>query len=160
MNIFVLNDNPKLAAQDLCDKHCVKMILESTQILSTVAQLRGHKGCYKITHSSHPCVKWTANNSANWNWLIEHSLAMCLEYTLRYNKIHSCEKHIKNFKDRTFEIWNDNKHYKEHTPFEKCMPEQYKRDNVVDAYRAYYVGDKAKFAKWKMKKPEWFQLLK
>ena len=35
MNIFYLDRDPKIAAQMMCDKHVVKMILESAQILST-----------------------------------------------------------------------------------------------------------------------------
>ena len=35
MNIFVLDRNPTIAAQQMCDKHVVKMIVESAQMLST-----------------------------------------------------------------------------------------------------------------------------
>ena len=35
MNIFVLDDQPEIAAQMMCDKHVVKMILESCQLMST-----------------------------------------------------------------------------------------------------------------------------
>lgn len=35
MNIFYLDENPVLAAEFHCDKHVVKMILESAQLLST-----------------------------------------------------------------------------------------------------------------------------
>ena len=33
MNIFVIDKDPVVAAQNLCDKHVVKMILESAQML-------------------------------------------------------------------------------------------------------------------------------
>jgi len=36
MNIFVLDKDPYVAAQMMCDKHVVKMILEGSQMLSTV----------------------------------------------------------------------------------------------------------------------------
>jgi len=38
------------------------------------------------------------------------------------------------------------------------MPEQYKvPGDSVAAYRAYYIGDKARFSKWtKRNPPEWF----
>ena len=49
MNIFVVEENPVDAARALCDKHVVKMVLESVQLLSTVAQARGHEGPYKVT---------------------------------------------------------------------------------------------------------------
>ena len=35
MNIFYLNKDPKIAAMEHNDKHCVKMILEYAQMLST-----------------------------------------------------------------------------------------------------------------------------
>ena len=35
MNIFYLHKNPVTAAEMSCDKHVVKMILESAQLLST-----------------------------------------------------------------------------------------------------------------------------
>ena len=35
MNIFVLDNDPIVAAQSVCNKHVVKMILESGQMLST-----------------------------------------------------------------------------------------------------------------------------
>ena len=35
MNIFYLHPNPQTAARMHCDKHCVKMILEYAQLLST-----------------------------------------------------------------------------------------------------------------------------
>lgn len=40
MNIFVLDYNPKFAAEYHCDKHVVKMILESAQILSSIHRLK------------------------------------------------------------------------------------------------------------------------
>ena len=41
MNIFVLDRNPTIAAQMACDKHVVKMILETAQMLCTVARNNG-----------------------------------------------------------------------------------------------------------------------
>ena len=39
MNIFVLDKNPIRAAQLQCDKHVVKMIVESAQMLSTAHRI-------------------------------------------------------------------------------------------------------------------------
>ena len=33
MNIFVVDEDPVIAARQLCDKHVVKMILETAQML-------------------------------------------------------------------------------------------------------------------------------
>lgn len=44
------------------------------------------------------------------------------------------------------------------TPFAQAMPDQYKHQNAVIAYRQYYLGEKARFAKWKCGNiPLWFQ---
>ena len=51
MNIFYLDPDPVAAAQMQCDKHVVKMALETAQILSTVLG-----GPYKPTHAKHPSV--------------------------------------------------------------------------------------------------------
>ena len=37
MNKFILDRDPVLAAQYQCDKHVVKMVLETAQIMSTIA---------------------------------------------------------------------------------------------------------------------------
>ena len=41
MNIFYLDSDPIIAAQMQCDKHVVKMILESTQLLYTANHENG-----------------------------------------------------------------------------------------------------------------------
>lgn len=84
MNIFAIDEFPGDAARHLCDKHVVKMILESTQLLSTVAQLRGFEAPYKKTHVNHPCTKWVAQHPANWAWLLKHAIYMTMEYSDRY----------------------------------------------------------------------------
>ena len=50
MNIFVLDEDPVVAATMSCDKHVVKMILETAQMLSTVAHSHGHEAPYRATH--------------------------------------------------------------------------------------------------------------
>lgn len=88
MNIFVLDEWPHLAAKDHCDKHVVKMFLESAQMLSTACRLSGLDVGYKATHKNHPCSVWVRQSLQNWCWLRE--LAYCLneEYKARYNKPH------------------------------------------------------------------------
>ena len=75
MNIFVLDKNPIRAAKMACDKHVVKMILESAQMLCSV-QPEG-TAPYKRSFYNHPCTKWVRESDANYDWLIEHGLALC-----------------------------------------------------------------------------------
>ncbi len=43
------------------------------------------------------------------------------------------------------------------TPFAQAMPDQYRCEDAVVAYRKYYLGEKARFAKWKhTNAPSWF----
>ena len=152
MNIFVVHEDPKVAATMLCDKHVVKMILETAQMLCTVAHSIGYEGApYRATHKNHPCTLWTGQSRANWDWLIDHGLEMCSEYTRRYGKIHKSQAVIEWCRN----IPNPPKPGKL-TPFAQAMPEQYKHRCPVTAYRAYYHGEKAKFAKWKSTTPEWW----
>ena len=153
MNIFVVDEDPQVAARQLCDKHVVKMILDSAQMLCTVALEHGYEDVpYKKAHPKHPCTLWAGKSAENWQWLITHGLAMAEEYTRRYGRQHKSEAVIRwcarlpvGFPE------------KELTPFAQAMPEQYKNECAVTAYRAYYHGEKAGFATWKSEVPQWWK---
>jgi len=160
MNIFVVDECPYKAAQNLCDKHCVKMVLETTQILCTIANQKGYQSPYKSTHINHPAVKWTASHSNNWLWVLAHGFGLCAEYTTRYGKKHKCEDILIQLAKDSGGIWNtiiNLQDYKQHTPFVQCIPEQYKTSNAIEAYRAYYINDKKELARWAYsERPSWF----
>ena len=86
MNIFVVHQDPKTSAQQLCDKHVVKMILESAQMLCS-AYPNGDAP-YKRAFYNHPCTIWARESQENYEWLLDHAYAMCQEYTRRYSKVH------------------------------------------------------------------------
>ena len=71
MNIFLLDLDPRLAAYQQCDKHVIKMTLETAQILSSASIINGGKGPYRLTHKNHPCTLWAAQTSDNYEWLIQ-----------------------------------------------------------------------------------------
>ena len=85
MNIFLLSLCPIEAVQQ-CDKHVVKMPIESAQMMCTA----GH-GSYKPTHQNHPCTRWATLSEANFEWLTAHALALCDEYTYRYGRRHKSQ---------------------------------------------------------------------
>ena len=152
MNIFVIDKDPVIAAQNLCDKHVVKMIIESAQMLC--APFEKGEAPYKRSHYNHPCTKWVRESQANYEWLLTHAYALCDEYSSRYNKIHKSLKTID---------WCNNHYYRLNlsdiglTSFVQAMPDEYKSDNAMQAYRDYYNGEKAYFAKWKSQIiPPWF----
>jgi len=152
MNIFVVQTDPVQAAKDLCDRHVVKMILESAQMLCSAFPLG--VGPYKHAHKNHPCTIWSRTTVANYEWLLTHGQAMCIEYQERYNKVHKTAE-VLNWLDK-------NKPralpFEGLTPFPQAMPEQYKGSDAVEAYRKYYIFDKTRFAYWKDPNtiPEWF----
>lgn len=157
MNIFVLDNDPKIAARYLCDKHVVKMALETTQLLSTALNALGSSGPYRTTHKNHPCSIWARASMRNFMWLYIHGLEICKEYTSRYNKIHKCESLLREMEDKIHPSLFASLEFTSHP---KCMPDQYKVDDVVISYRNYYIGDKARFAKWKTQEPKWYSEMK
>ena len=182
MNIFVLNENPILAARDHCDKHVIKQILESAQMLSTAHWLGWERflqpnlrkderlkdwlrsnvrtqlqPCYKMTHANHPCTQWAARSWDNYMWLSQHGLELCREYTERYgreHKSHDVHRWLTRVVPPTFEMAEQGL-----TPFAVAMPEKYKISaDPVQCYRAYYLGEKSRFAKWsRSKAPSWWE---
>ena len=88
IKIFVLDKDPELAAKYHCDKHVIKMILETAQILCTVRWKYGCQAPYNPTHINHPCVKWASESKDNYLWLCRLGVFLCREYRERYNKQH------------------------------------------------------------------------
>jgi hypothetical protein len=148
MNIFVLGKDPVLAAQNQCNKHIVKMVLETAQLLCS--PFEAGTAPYKRTHFNHPCAIWVRQSRDNFLWLCKHGKALSDEYTYRYRKNHKslaviswCEERVDNLS-----FLNNGM-----TPFPQAMPSQYKRDDPVEAYRAYYIGEKKSFAVWSQRLP-------
>ncbi len=94
MNIFATSQCPIESAKFLDDKRCIKMCLETAQLLSTALRINGYKGddVYKIAHLNHPSSIWTRATQGNYKWLVEHFRALCDEYTRRTGKIHASSK--------------------------------------------------------------------
>lgn len=82
-----------MAARYHYDKHVVKMVLESAQLLSSAHHALGGQttGLYKPTHLNHPCALWVRESGAHYAWLYKHHLALCAEYTYRYNRVHKTQ---------------------------------------------------------------------
>jgi len=151
MNIFVLDKNPDTAAKYACDKHVIKMILESAQMLCSVHPEGAAP--YKRSFYNHPCTKWVRESSDNYQWLIDHAKSLCKEYTDRYDKTHKSEKVID-----WCDINRPDLPESGLTEFAQAMPEEYKNKDAVEAYRTYYLNDKKYFAKWKNGNvPSWFK---
>ena len=159
MNIFYLDRNPKIAAQMMCDKHVVKMILESAQMLSTAHRVldgdysadRG--GFYKMAHKNHPSTIWVRASSENYRWLWKHFDALLKEYTHRYGKHHATER----LRNILYMPPLNIVHGVPLTDPPQCMPELCKGEDTVLAYQNYYIIEKSGFARWtKREIPTWF----
>lgn len=167
MNIFVLDQDPKLAAQAMCDKHIPKMVVESLQMMGSALRRHGAtddqmplseagkpiKGGYK----NHPCTRWVGDSRVNFLWLAEHGLELCSEYTLRYGKIHKCQHKIEHMIEMCGMVPAGTL-----TTFAQAMPDEYRSIDTVHAYRTYYNNDKAYFAKWEKGRqaPSWWSPVK
>lgn len=146
MNIFALDESPMTAAQMHCDKHVVKMVLETAQILSTVhhledvpqqAYLREH--IYKPTHKNHPCTVWARENTANYSWLVQLMYHLGQEYTHRYRKFHKSMDLYSYLSKVPYSLTIQ----QGHSPFALAMPDQYKYcDSEIECYRLYYRCEK------------------
>jgi hypothetical protein len=103
MNIFATSNCPIESAQFLDDKRCIKMCLETAQLLSTALRVNGYKGddIYKIAHLNHPSSVWCRTTRGNYKWLLEHFRALCDEYNRRTGKIHASSKLLPIFEDNT-----------------------------------------------------------
>lgn len=179
MNMFGVAETQREIAEMQCDKHAVKMPVESGQMLSTAHRiLEGtkelrpsvsgkrmvkyfkladrvkEKTLYKVAHAKHPCTLWTMETKENYKWHFKLWHEMLLEYLYRYKKMH-----------KSWELFD----YLETPPagipdgpltqLPLCMPEQYKCDDIIQSYRNFYMGEKAAFATWNKNRqqPEWFK---
>ncbi len=161
------------------DKHCVKMILEYAQLLSTAHRVldgtlsiglseTGRKQSryvlsdgresllYIATHLNHPSAVWVRQSAENYLWLANMLIALCEEYTYRYGKVHKTERDglayvlLKNIPHNI-----RNSGFTQPTP---AMPDEVKIvGDSLASYRNYYIKNKAHLASWKKRNiPEWY----
>lgn len=154
MNIFVLDTNPELCAKYHSDKHVVKMLLETAQLLCSAYYFTGKAELspYKLTHAKHPCSIWTRESLANWRWLRQLAIELYKEYKYRYNnKIHKSGELILQLQEpNLIDIGL--------TKFCQCMDFQYKNFSPVQAYRDYYKGAKQHLLQYTRREiPNWLQ---
>jgi hypothetical protein len=157
MNIFVLDENPQIAAQMHNDKHVVKMILETAQLLCGVHWVTDsqHLIPYKLSHKNHPCSIWVRECIENYIWLCDLGLSLCEEYTYRYGKRHKSQDIIEWALVNKPEL----KENGDITPFALAMPDECKKTSAVDSYRLYYITHKSNISSWKNRnKPYWYNL--
>lgn len=176
MNIFFISNNPQQAAEWMVDKHVVKMILESAQLLSTAhrfldgSEIEGKSASgrkarrwvlndarenvlYAATHINHPSAIWCRQSVENYTWLVDHFFALMNEYTFRYGKQHAC------FGELSYMLQSppENLENWDWTTPPSAMDEKYIiSDDPIINYRNYYKLGKANMHSWKNRQPpEW-----
>lgn len=160
MNIFAVDQNPTISAQSLVDRHVVKMILESSQMLCLAHACSKSSNLpsfiWKSTSwKNHPCSKWVCLSSSNYLWLAQHNQSLCNEYTFRYNKIHKLEQCgmvswlLNNIPSSLTK--------KNITPFAEATGNIHENDSV-STYKRYYLEHKQHLMVWtKREPPEWIK---
>lgn len=184
MNIFVLDENPVIAAEMHCDKHVPKMIIEHAQMMaaayyhtigisrkkefpenqSKIDQLfegwprkreDGTTWPYAISHVNHPCTIWTRSSLSNFYWLLDCTKALCQEFTKRYGNKHSVERIVDWMYENPPKLQDIGL-----TPFAKAMPNCYMSEDAVQSYRKYYAYKttymKVVWAKLGIEMPKWW----
>jgi len=163
MNIFYIHENPVIAAKAMTNKHVVKMILESAQLLCTahrvldgvqiiVKSKNGHnlkkwqhnnkyydELLYKSTHVNHPSAIWVRESSKNYNWLYQHFIALGNEYKNRYGKTH------KSIAELRFLLASPPKNipHIDKTPVRVAITNtEWHKKTPVESYRTYYLNEK------------------
>ena len=159
MNIFYLSFDPRTCAAEHCDKHVVKMILETAQLLSNAHHMLDGdqviRPIYKLTHKNHPSAVWVLSSQPHYKWLWLLLVELCKEYTFRYGKVHKVEREglLEILKVPPVNI-PSNFWLNDPPP---AMPDEYKTADAIKSYRNYYKGAKKHFAKWTNRPvPEWF----
>ena len=103
MNIFYVDKNPKTAAKMMCDKHIIKMILESAQMLCTAKRVLDGKlymaktkngrnikrwrlsderenVLYKASHINHPSAIWVRESVENYLQMYKLLLSLICQF--------------------------------------------------------------------------------
>jgi hypothetical protein len=169
VNIFYLHHDTKKCAEMHVDKHCVKMILEYAQLLSTAHRVldgtltigstkTGRKAkryvladgrdkvLYSATHVNHPSAVWARESLENYQWLYNMFRDLIQEYQYRYGKTHKCSLLLGDLQYPPSNIPKDVSFF-EPTP---AMPDEYKVDgDSIKSYHNYYNGAKQRMFSWK-----------
>ena len=153
MNIFVFNEDPTICAQQHCDSHVVKMILETAQILSSVHWVTGGQAPYKLTHKNHPCSVWARTCKENYDWLLSLGYELCKEYSFRYHRVHKSQLVLDTLKDSVPNIPT----LGSRTEFVSAVSSNCKLICVMDSYKKYFNTEKRHLAKWTRREiPYWY----
>ena len=168
MNIFFLDRDPRLAAEYHGDRHVVKMVLETAQLLSTAHRVLDadietrpalHEKMYRATHRNHPVSVWVRASYCNYFWGLRLYDALLDEFFYRRKKHHKSGL-LKEYLNEVPMNLYPKQHLNRITPPPLAMPEEFKRDDLEESYRNYYVD---KYHQgivrydWRRPMPDWLR---
>ena len=157
MNIFYINTDPIIAARELADDHIRKMQIECAQMCCVAHWENGSSAPYRKSHTNHPSTKWTRESIQHYRWVVKHGLEICSEFTKRYGKHHKTQDVLEWLRDNEPNIPDAG-----FVDPPQCMPEEFKEDNTLKAYKKFYVLDKVgvKRLDWKKlnNRPSWVDI--
>lgn len=165
MNLFLLHRKHSKNVRKYCNRHAVKMVLETAQLLWAAAHVGGATlddlsvTPYKLTHKWHPTAIWVRKTLENWEYTMKFAFKLSREYTRRYNKVHKCHAHFVALRKLGYHPPLETRQIKNAcgtikktkcTPFPLAMPEEcvVYRKNKVDAVRSYRKYYKKKNKEW------------
>lgn len=180
MNIFFLHQNPAVCAEQHCDKHVVKMLVEYAQLMSTAHRVldgqlwfgRSTTGrkinryfhpdtvmnqeLYKACHVNHPSAVWVRHSAENYDWLQMLWTALSEEYTHRYGRLHESYRKLEYYlllPPKNFKAEG----FTQPTPAMSHYPQCIVEGDSVASYRNYYREAKSDFARWTNRdEPDWW----
>lgn len=179
MNIFILSHQTdfdlhiKEQARSHCDKHVIKMITESVQMLSTALVQATDKRILALpqlpataaAYAKHPCTLWTGASLHNFVYLAHLALALCDEKLHRWplNGAHIYHPWIKHLCEALPSYWEVPDSFPIAIPDNpqatKLTGVNVNLQTAADLYQRHYATHKASFASWKNRAmPVWFLL--
>lgn len=165
MNLFLLHRKHAKNVRKHCNRHVVKMVLETAQLLWAAARCGGAPldnldvTPYKMTHKWHPTAIWVRKTLENWKYTMEFAFTLSKEYTRRYGKVHKCHAHFVALRKLGYYAPLERRAIKNKcgvikrskcTPFPLAMPEECVvfRNNKIDPVRSYRKYYKIKSKEW------------
>jgi hypothetical protein len=124
------------------------MQLESAQMLCFVHWKTGSEAPYKQNkaHMNHPCTLWAYESLSNYFWLCELAMELQEEHKYRYNKPDDYQTKANAVVQWAIDNFPNIPDIGLTNPAQ-AMPEDYKHDDPVKAYRTYYIQDKQFYIK-------------
>ncbi len=185
MNIFLLSYERKAhkhfaeQAAFHCDKHVIKMIAESTQLIITGMLAVRDAGDYSDSlydhyrlpslaadklpckplsksHAGHPCCRWASASINHIHYLVRLAISLCNEKKKRWpiKADHEYETWLHAINQDLFKLG-----FEDYDPIpddfavagksEELRSTAMPHHQAVAIYRAYYVSDKAAIATWR-----------